>query len=73
LAAKKAAGASMGNQKNLAVAGAIGRAASIASADQLAKNLAPVLAAVRSEGALTLRSIAAAAESTRHLAGPCSP
>jgi DNA invertase Pin-like site-specific DNA recombinase len=60
LAAKKAAGASLGNPTNLAFAGAIGRAVSMAAADQLAKDLAPVLAAVRAEGRLTLRSIAAA-------------
>ena len=58
LAAKKAAGASLGNPTNLALAGAIGRAASVAAADELAQSLAPVLHSVRSEGALTLRSMA---------------
>jgi DNA invertase Pin-like site-specific DNA recombinase len=58
LAAKKAA--SLGNPTNLALAGAIGRAASVAAADQLAKSLALILESVRAEGALTLRSIAAA-------------
>jgi DNA invertase Pin-like site-specific DNA recombinase len=60
LAAKRAAGAALGNPRNLAEAGSLGSAAMIATADDLAVRLAPVLRAVRSEGATTLRSIAAA-------------
>jgi DNA invertase Pin-like site-specific DNA recombinase len=59
LAAKKAAGACLGNPVNLDQAGASGRAVSIATADGFARNLAPVLHSVRAEGALTLRAMAA--------------
>jgi len=60
LVAKKAAGAALGNPVNLAEAGSLGRVTLIESADDLAHSLAPVLRAVRSEGATTLRSIAQA-------------
>ncbi|WP_249128296.1 recombinase family protein [Bradyrhizobium lablabi] len=60
LAAKRAAGAVLGNPCNLAEGGSIGRVALIESADDLAITLAPLLRAVRSEGATTLRSIAQA-------------
>src|SRR3954451_25217900 len=50
LAAKKATGAVLGNPRNLAVAGALGRTALIGSAEDLAQRLAPVFRAVRSEG-----------------------
>jgi DNA invertase Pin-like site-specific DNA recombinase len=60
LAAKKAAGASLGNPHNLAKAGLLGRAVLMESAEVLAHSLAPVLRSVRSEGATTLRSIAQA-------------
>src|SRR5215207_1706989 len=60
LAAKKAAGATLGNPQNLAEAGSLGRAALIESAEGFAQRLAPVLRAVRSEGATTLRSISKA-------------
>jgi len=60
LVAKKAAGAALGNPVNLAEAGYLGRVTLIESADDLAHSLAPVLRAVRSEGATTLRSIAQA-------------
>jgi DNA invertase Pin-like site-specific DNA recombinase len=59
LAAKKAAGAALGNPTSLPLAGANGRAASIVAADHFAKSLAPALHSVRSEGALTLRAMAA--------------
>ena len=58
LAAKKVAGATLGNSTNLAQAGAYGRAASVAAADQFADGLAPVIHSIRAEGALTLRSMA---------------
>jgi DNA invertase Pin-like site-specific DNA recombinase len=60
LAAKKAAGATLGNPHNLNQAGSLGRAALMESAQVLANSLAPVLRSVRSEGATTLRSIAQA-------------
>jgi DNA invertase Pin-like site-specific DNA recombinase len=60
LVAKKAAGAALANPVNLAEAGYLGRVTLIESADDLAHSLAPVLRAVRSEGATTLRSIAQA-------------
>jgi DNA invertase Pin-like site-specific DNA recombinase len=60
LAAKKATGAVLGNPSNLAEAGSVGRATLIEGAEGLAGRLVPVLRAVRSEGAITLRSIAKA-------------
>jgi DNA invertase Pin-like site-specific DNA recombinase len=60
LAAKRAQGTVLGNHSNLGAAGDLGRAALIAGADNFAQRLAPVLQAVRSEGADTLRSIAEA-------------
>src|SRR5882724_2028433 len=60
LAAKKASGAVLGNPHNLAQAGFLGRAALVERADDLARRLAPSLQAIRSQGATTLRSIAAA-------------
>lgn len=58
LAAKKAAGASLGNPRNLAHAGNIGRAALIDVADEFASGLTPVIQAIRATGALTLASMA---------------
>lgn len=58
LAAKKAAGAPLGNPINLDLAGASGRAVLVAAADGFARNLAPILHSVRAEGALTLRAMA---------------
>jgi DNA invertase Pin-like site-specific DNA recombinase len=63
LAAKKASGAALGNPINLAGAGSLGRATLIESAEDLAQKLAPILRAVRFEGANTLRSIAQALNS----------
>jgi DNA invertase Pin-like site-specific DNA recombinase len=58
LAAKKAAGASLGNPTNLALAGLKGRTVALAAADQFAHSLVPILHSVRSEGAVTLRAMA---------------
>ena len=59
LSAKKAAGAdARAIPVNLAEAGYLGRARLVESAADLALRIAPVLRAVRSEGATTLRSIA---------------
>src|SRR3982074_1754329 len=60
LAAKKAAGAALGNPHNLIQAGSLGRAVLIERAEDLAYRLAPAVRLVRSEGATTLRSIAQA-------------
>ena len=57
LAAKKAAGARLGNPRNLAHAGSIGRAALIDVADEFASSLTPVVQAIRASGALTLASM----------------
>ena len=57
LAAKKAAGASLGNPCNLAHAGGIGRAALIVVADEFASSLLPVIQAIRAAGAVTLASM----------------
>jgi DNA invertase Pin-like site-specific DNA recombinase len=60
LAAKKAGGASLGNPSNLALAGDLGRAALVQGADRFVEGLVPVIRAIRSEGAITLRAIAQA-------------
>lgn len=57
LAAKKAAGAVLGNPRNLAEATLAGRAALIQGADTFAKELAPVIRNMRSEGITTLRAM----------------
>jgi DNA invertase Pin-like site-specific DNA recombinase len=57
LAAKKAAGTRLGNPRNLAHAGSIGRAALIDVADEFASSLTPVVQAIRASGALTLASM----------------
>jgi DNA invertase Pin-like site-specific DNA recombinase len=59
LAAKKAAGASLGNLRNLAQAGSIGRTALMDAADEFASGLLPVIQAIRANGALTLASMTA--------------
>ena len=58
LAAKKAGGARLGNSRNLAHAGSIGRAALINAADEFATDLNPVLRTIRANGAITLASMA---------------
>ena len=60
LAAKKVAGAALGNPHNLVHAGSLGRAALIESADKFVESLVPIVQAVRSEGAATLREMAQA-------------
>jgi DNA invertase Pin-like site-specific DNA recombinase len=59
LAAKKEAGAILGNPSNLKVAGTLGRVALCQAADQFAHVLGPIIETLHSEGATTLRSIAA--------------
>jgi DNA invertase Pin-like site-specific DNA recombinase len=58
LAAKKAAGARLGNPHNLDRAGSLGRAALARAADEFASGLIPVVRAIRATGALTLASLA---------------
>src|SRR3979411_2473136 len=60
LAAKKSAEAVLGNVQNLDEAGVIGRSRLVERADDFARRLAPSLQAIQSQGATTLRSIAAA-------------
>src|SRR5881398_949042 len=56
LAVRKASGGKLGNPTNIREAGAMGRASLVASVDQHARNLLPVLRTVRNEGAATLLS-----------------
>jgi DNA invertase Pin-like site-specific DNA recombinase len=58
LAAKRAAGKTLGNPRNLDHAGSLGRAALARSADEFASSLTPVVQAIRATGALTLASMA---------------
>jgi Resolvase, N terminal domain len=58
LAAKRAAGAILGNPHNLDHAGCLGRAALAQAADEFASGLTPVVQAIRAIGALTLASMA---------------
>ena len=60
LAAKKSAGAVLGNVRNLNEVGAIGRSRLVERADNFARKFAPSLQAIQLQGATTLRSIAAA-------------
>lgn len=60
LAAKRAAGAGLGNPTNLPDAGAIGRRALKGHADTFAEQMAPLLRTIRAEGTTTLRGIAEA-------------
>jgi DNA invertase Pin-like site-specific DNA recombinase len=60
LAARKAAGAKLGNPRNIDVAGVIGREAAIASADEFAASMLPVLNAIRAAGAETLEAMSCA-------------
>jgi DNA invertase Pin-like site-specific DNA recombinase len=51
LAAKKAAGAALGNSKNLGKAGALGRMRLTAEADRFAANVLPMVLELRGSGA----------------------
>jgi DNA invertase Pin-like site-specific DNA recombinase len=57
LAAKKAQGARLGNPRNLALAGANGRATAVSSADKFAAGLLPLVQALQSSGARTLEAL----------------
>jgi DNA invertase Pin-like site-specific DNA recombinase len=60
LAARKAAGAKLGNPRNMHAAAARGREVAMASADEFAASMLPVLNAIRSAGADTLEAISCA-------------
>jgi DNA invertase Pin-like site-specific DNA recombinase len=60
LQAKKAAGAVLGNRKNLREASVKGAAANIAGANQFAANMLPIVETIRSSGVRTLQGIAEA-------------
>jgi DNA invertase Pin-like site-specific DNA recombinase len=57
LAAKKANGARLGNQRNTIEAGATGRNVQRAAADEFALKLMPLVETIRSSGATTLEAI----------------
>jgi hypothetical protein len=57
LTAKKASGARLGNPRNIALAGAAGRTAQTAAADEFAAGLLPIVNAIRAAGASTLEAI----------------
>jgi DNA invertase Pin-like site-specific DNA recombinase len=57
LAAKKAQGAKLGNPRNLADAGSMGRQTLISSADAFAAGLLPLMKSLRSSGATTLDAL----------------
>jgi DNA invertase Pin-like site-specific DNA recombinase len=58
LAAKKAQGAPLGNAKNLAAAGSIGRQVLIADADEFAANILPIIRAIQAAGPIGMVTIA---------------
>jgi DNA invertase Pin-like site-specific DNA recombinase len=60
LAAKKASGIRLGNPTNINQAGALGREAQAAGAEQFAASLIPVVQAIQQTGAKTLRALSAA-------------
>jgi DNA invertase Pin-like site-specific DNA recombinase len=57
LAAKKVAGARLGNPRNVAQVGDLGRSVQTATADAFVAGLIPVIQAIRSTGATTLESM----------------
>jgi DNA invertase Pin-like site-specific DNA recombinase len=57
LAAKKASGIKLGNPRNIAQAGELGRSVQTATADQFVANLVPVVRAIQNSGATTLEAI----------------
>lgn len=60
LAAKKAAGARLGNPRNWADAASLGRAVQSAAANEFVAGLLPIIAAIRGAGATTLEAMAQA-------------
>jgi hypothetical protein len=60
LAARKASGARLGNPRNIRAAGVIGREVAMATADEFAASMLPVLNAIRAAGAETLAAMSCA-------------
>src|SRR6195256_4554592 len=60
LTAKKASGAKLGNPRNIAIAGFLGRHAQMAAADEFVAGLLPVVLAIRNSGAQTLEAMSRA-------------
>jgi DNA invertase Pin-like site-specific DNA recombinase len=60
VAAKKARGAKLGNPRNIHIAGAIGRKAQMAIADEFAAKLLPLVQTIQNTGAVTLATISSA-------------
>ena len=60
LAAKKASGARLGNTRNIAQAGRLGRGVQTAAADEFVAGLMPVVLAIRNTGATTLEAMSQA-------------
>lgn len=60
LQALKASGAKLGNRTNLQVAAAMGAKAGAEAADAFAVSVMPIVREIQSEGAVTMRAIAAA-------------
>jgi DNA invertase Pin-like site-specific DNA recombinase len=57
LAAKRASGVRLGNPRNIAQAGEMGRSVQAATADKFVANLMPVVRAIQNTGATTLEAI----------------
>lgn len=57
LAAKKASGIKLGNPRNFAQTGELGRSVQTATADKFVANLMPVVRAIQNSGATTLEAI----------------
>jgi DNA invertase Pin-like site-specific DNA recombinase len=57
LAAKKASGIRLGNPRNFAQTGELGRSVQTAIADKFVANLMPVVRAIQNSGATTLEAI----------------
>lgn len=65
LAVKKADGSKLGNPVNIREAGDVGRASLIATADDHARSLLPLLRILRNEGAITIGGITTALNDRR--------
>jgi hypothetical protein len=70
LAARKAKGGRLGNPRNIAEAGRVGRTAQSAVADEFTISVLPVINALRSTGAVTLGGHLVRAEPARDTNGP---
>jgi DNA invertase Pin-like site-specific DNA recombinase len=57
LAAKRASGIKLGNPRNIAQAGELGRSVQVATADEFVAGVMPIIEGIRNTGATTLESI----------------